>query len=296
MISWKLSFKRLNEEYDLAKRKKQALDNLFETGRISRSTYDSFSGEIAAALADIEKQQKALIEKMQLKAQELNSQIKTLEMLLANFEIQHVAGEVDEEVYQREISLLTIGLENAKKELEVINDAVNQLVAPASTVVEAPPQPEQGPVVSEPASETPIEQNKAPCADETAAPVEQAPVETQPTEQTAQQQPPSDAVEITQTEDVQASSAEAASEAASEAPTEAPVEQVAETSDNKVEEAVQVQQEAVENPQETTADSPPEAKEESAPEEIADTQPEQIASEGETATEEAVTPEAADYA
>jgi hypothetical protein len=296
MISWKLSFKRLNEEYDLAKRKKQALDNLFETGRISRSTYDSFSGEIAAALADIEKQQKALIEKMQLKAQELNSQIKTLEMLLANFEIQHVAGEVDEEVYQREISLLTIGLENAKKELEVINDAVNQLVAPAPIVVEAPPQPEQGPVVSELASETPIEQNKAPCADETAAPVEQAPVETQPTEQTAQQQPPSDAVEIAQTEDVQASSAEATSEAANEAPAEAPVEQVAETSDNKVEEAVQVQQEAVENPQETTADSPPEAKEESAPEEIADTQPEPIASEGETVTEEAVTPEAADYA
>ncbi len=29
LISWKYTFKRLNEEYDIAKRKKQALDNLF---------------------------------------------------------------------------------------------------------------------------------------------------------------------------------------------------------------------------------------------------------------------------
>ena len=60
LISWKYTFKRLNEEYDIAKRKKQALDNLFETGKISQSTRDSFNGEINAAIATIEKQQKEL--------------------------------------------------------------------------------------------------------------------------------------------------------------------------------------------------------------------------------------------
>jgi len=35
LISWKHSFNRLNEEFEMAKKKKQALDNLFETGRIS---------------------------------------------------------------------------------------------------------------------------------------------------------------------------------------------------------------------------------------------------------------------
>jgi len=134
MISWKHSFKRLNEEYEIAKKKKQALDNLFETGRISQTTRDSFDTDINAVIMEIEKQQKELLTKMQGKAQELESQIKTLETLLANYEIQHVVGEIDEEFYQREITLLSTGLENAKHELNIIKEATNQLCPP----VEAP--------------------------------------------------------------------------------------------------------------------------------------------------------------
>ena len=115
LISWKYTFKRLNEEYEIAKKKKQALDNLFESGKISQSTRDSFTNDINAAIVQIEKQQKELIESMQLKTQELENQIKTLETLLANYEIQHVVGEIDEQIYQQEISLLTTGLETTKK-------------------------------------------------------------------------------------------------------------------------------------------------------------------------------------
>ena len=134
LISWKHSFKRLNEEYEIAKKKKQALDSLFETGKISQSTHESFNEEIAMAMAEIEKQQEDLLQKMQSKTKELEDQIKTLEMLFANYEIQHVAGEVDEEIYQREINLLAMGLETAKRELEIIKEAVSQLSFP----VEAP--------------------------------------------------------------------------------------------------------------------------------------------------------------
>ena len=35
-------------------------------------------------------------------------------MLLANYEIQHVVGEIDEEIYRREISLLSNTLEATK--------------------------------------------------------------------------------------------------------------------------------------------------------------------------------------
>ena len=55
LISWKHSFKRLNEEYEIAKKKKQALDNLFEKGRISQATRDSFDSDINAVIAEIEK-------------------------------------------------------------------------------------------------------------------------------------------------------------------------------------------------------------------------------------------------
>ncbi|MGF3523140.1 MAG: CdvA-like protein [Candidatus Bathyarchaeia archaeon] len=149
MISWKHSFNRLNEEYELAKKKKQALDNLLEKGRISQSTYDSFNSEIAVAIAEIEKQQQALISKMQLKTDELENQIKTLEMLLANYEIQHVAGEIDEETYKLEIELLSNGLAKTKHELESIKEATNQLCTPKSfevtPTVAASPQVEVAP-------------------------------------------------------------------------------------------------------------------------------------------------------
>ena len=111
----------------MARKKKQALDNLLSTGRISQFTYDSFSKEMDEAVAEIERQRSALLEKTSSKMRELESQIKTLEMLFANFEIQHVAGEVEEETYQREIGLLSTGLEAARHELESVNEAVNQL-------------------------------------------------------------------------------------------------------------------------------------------------------------------------
>jgi hypothetical protein len=148
LISWKHSFKRLNEEYEIAKKKKQALDNLFESGRISQATRDSFDNDINAVITEIEKQQKDLLVKMQGKAQELGSQIKTLEILLANYEIQHVVGEIEEEAYQREINLLSTGLESAKRELDIIKEATNQL---------CPPIEETAPKPSLPAEESKVE-------------------------------------------------------------------------------------------------------------------------------------------
>ncbi|MBT0158462.1 hypothetical protein G4O51_00580 [Candidatus Bathyarchaeota archaeon A05DMB-2] len=142
MISWKYSFKRLNEEYEIAKKKKQALDSLYESGRISQATRDSFSSDINAAIAEIEKQQQALLEKMRNKTHEFEEQIKTLESILANYEIQHVIGEIDEEVYQREITLLTTGLESAKHELDIIKEAINQLCPRVAEAPSAPPIPE----------------------------------------------------------------------------------------------------------------------------------------------------------
>jgi hypothetical protein len=127
LISWKHSFNELNEEYEMAKKKKQALDNLLNSGKISQSTYELIDKEIEEAIVEVERQQEALLEKMNSKIAELEGQIKTLEMLLANSEIRHVTGEVNEEVYQRESNLLLMGLDVARQELGSIKDAVNQL-------------------------------------------------------------------------------------------------------------------------------------------------------------------------
>jgi hypothetical protein len=138
LISWKHSFNRLNEEFEIAKKKKQALDNLFETGRISQSTHDNFNNDINSAITEIEKQQNALLNKMQNTTQELDNQVQILESLLANYEIQHAVGEIEEDIYQREIDLLSSGLETAKRELTKVKDAICQLTPPVEPQISEP--------------------------------------------------------------------------------------------------------------------------------------------------------------
>jgi len=197
MISWKNSFKRLNEEYDLAKKKKQAVDNLYITGKISQLTRDTFSKDISAAIAEIERQQKDLVEKMQIKTDELSSQIKLLETLLANYEIQYVIGEIGDDTYQRDILLFTIGIDTAKAELETITQATIQLCGPVPTI-QSPITPTL-PVV-EPAIETPTPTETAVASSEISISIE-APVESTPLETTSFESTPSPAMDAVIVED-----------------------------------------------------------------------------------------------
>lgn len=127
MASWRHYFDKMNEEYEVVMKKKQALNSLVNSGKISQSTFDLFDKEMDETLAEIERQKSALLDKMNTKIKELEEHIKVLERLLANFEIQHVGGEIEEEVYQREIALLSIGLDTARQELDLIKEAVNKI-------------------------------------------------------------------------------------------------------------------------------------------------------------------------
>jgi hypothetical protein len=181
LISWKHSFKRLNEEYELAKKKKSALDNLLTSGKISQSTCNLFNREIDDAIAEIENQRKALLEKMSAKMLELEEQTKTLEVLLANFEIQHVTGEIDEQIYQRETDLLSMGLETTRQELDAVQEAVNQL-----SIGDMTAQPEMQPQTEE--NEAP--QAEAKFLEETTSAVEKESAE-------ASEEPVVEAIECT---------------------------------------------------------------------------------------------------
>jgi CdvA-like coiled-coil domain len=137
----------------VARKKRQALDSLLSVGKISQSTHGIFNKEIDDAISEIEKQQKALLEKMAAKVVELEGQVKTLEILLANFEIRHVTGEIGDDVYERESELFAAGLDTAKHELDEVKEAADQLATGELTIEEeieqqpqeenAAPQPEE---------------------------------------------------------------------------------------------------------------------------------------------------------
>ncbi len=128
MISWEYSFEKISKDLELAKKKKQALDDLLSTGRISQPTFDSFEKELTNTISEIEEQQKALAQKMITKVDDLEQQVSTLEKFLANAEILHAAGEIDEELHTRETNAFTQGLEATKQELEVIKGIVSTLM------------------------------------------------------------------------------------------------------------------------------------------------------------------------
>ena len=174
LISWKHSFRRLNEEYEVARKKRQALDNLLSVGRISQSTHGIFNKEIDDAISEIEKQQKALLEKMAAKVVELEGQVKTLEILLANFEIRHVTGEIGDEAYQRESDLFAAGLDAAKHELEEVKEAADQLATGEFTVEEEIEQQPEENVAPQP--EAKFLEEAAPIAEDESAETKEEPV------------------------------------------------------------------------------------------------------------------------
>ncbi len=138
----------------MTSRKKQALENLHTAGRISQFAYECLNKELTDEIEQVEARRKALAEKMTSKLNELEEQRMALEMFLANTEMAHVAGEIDDEIHAKESSALDLGLEATKQELNWIKEVVLQLV-PKET--ETPPTQEQVETTEVTAGETDIE-------------------------------------------------------------------------------------------------------------------------------------------
>jgi len=144
MVMWKDAFEKINTELYLTKRKKQTIDDLLGSGRISQPTYDCLCKDLDEEVDQIENRRKALAGKMSNKLGELEEQLQTLEFFLANSEMAHAAGEINDELHAGESSALNLGLEATKQELNWIREVIIQLVpkeaissAPVPTTVES---------------------------------------------------------------------------------------------------------------------------------------------------------------
>ena len=148
---WKHIHELASKELDLVKRKKQALDDLLSSGRISQTTYEHLNAEIKEALTSVEKYLETTICKMEARAQDLEKQIGTLEVFLANTEMLHVTGEIDDETYEKQMNAINVGLEAARRELNEIK-SILEGPKPAEAV-----ECEHGEETSETLTETTVE-------------------------------------------------------------------------------------------------------------------------------------------
>ncbi|MCD6537310.1 CdvA-like protein [Candidatus Bathyarchaeota archaeon] len=147
MSLWKYSFELISKELEVTKKKKQALENLFAEGKISQSTYEYLKSEIAKAISELESNLSRLKDKMATRAQELESQLSSLELLLASLEIHHAAGDISDEIYEKENKAILLGLEATKREL---NDIRSSLQGPSMEAAREKPTVPEEKEVSEP--------------------------------------------------------------------------------------------------------------------------------------------------
>jgi len=156
LISWKYSFEAVRRELDLVNRKKEALDGLFDSGRISQWTYEFLGKDLTEAVGKTETEQKVFADRMTSRAAELEEQVKSLEMFLANLEIHHAAGEIDDKAYRHQSNAISLGIEATKQEMSDIKGALIQLIPEASAPYpKAPSPPPLVPVETAPEEETP---------------------------------------------------------------------------------------------------------------------------------------------
>jgi hypothetical protein len=147
----KSSSEIINKELETARKKKQTLHDLLSVGKISQSTHDYIAKNLDNTINEIESRQKVLADKITSRINELEEETRTLEMFLANLEIGYVAGEIDQDLYERESKSIALGLENARRELTNIRDTL------LSIIPEATPEPvttQEIPETPEPVEET----------------------------------------------------------------------------------------------------------------------------------------------
>ncbi|MCD6089115.1 CdvA-like protein, partial [Candidatus Bathyarchaeota archaeon] len=101
----------------------------------------------------------------------LESQLSSLELLLASLEIHHAAGDVDDETYEKENKAILLGLEATKREL---NDIRNALQGSIEKTTAEKPEPVE-------AEKPPTEQEK-PAFEREEKSVEESKIATEPSE------------------------------------------------------------------------------------------------------------------
>ena len=108
------------KELGTLKRKRTHLDELVNEGTISKFTYTYIQEELEKNMVEAESRQKALIDEMTGKLQEIEARKKELEMAIAQLELKHIAGEIASPFFEEESKILKAAIECTIRELASI--------------------------------------------------------------------------------------------------------------------------------------------------------------------------------
>lgn len=121
------SFETILKNTESIRRQKQALENLLKDDRISQDTYGQLIKGIENRLAEIEMQKEALANETASRIDELKNLIELLELRLADTQVHYSAGRTDEESFEYERTVYTLGLESMRREMQNLRNALKRL-------------------------------------------------------------------------------------------------------------------------------------------------------------------------
>lgn len=128
MSSWKNTFDVVHSELELAKRKKQALDELLAKNRMSQPTYEHIVGSLNDNIDDLESHLKLLMQKMTERADELESQAELIKQFLVSLEMRIIANEIKQDTYEKNKRAFELGLKATEDELTEIKGAITKVI------------------------------------------------------------------------------------------------------------------------------------------------------------------------
>ncbi len=116
----------LASELERAKRKKQALERLLETGKISQITYDKFMEEIDDEIGNIEERKSVYSRELAQRVKELENLIEIMKQYQAKVQIGFSAGEISEQQFKREKEIFESGTKELRREMESLQKATRR--------------------------------------------------------------------------------------------------------------------------------------------------------------------------
>ncbi len=124
---WELEANNLKRQFDLISRRTRALDELYKNGSIEKSIYGEMRAQHLSSIDELEEHKRILVESLNERSSKLDSQVKELELFLANIKMQHAAGEIDTETYNLAYEAVNVGFKRDLSEKTYLKDVMNFL-------------------------------------------------------------------------------------------------------------------------------------------------------------------------
>jgi len=119
---WRVEAEDLRREYDVVKRRSQALDLLFKDGDIDQLEYNQLRSSYEGLGKEIGERQEKLLGILKQVEGRLEQLIRDLQTALTNNKMLYTASEIDQQTYETVTDSVRTGLEIARKERKDIDN------------------------------------------------------------------------------------------------------------------------------------------------------------------------------